>query len=75
MVVPPGVLTPTLCVSRVGVATANGFPTSHSRNLKVHTGLLSMLVANEISEDLVLTLLGSSMLKSLVEGPQGTVTP
>jgi hypothetical protein len=77
VVVPASMLRPTDCVSALGMATANSFPVCHTRPRKVHTGLLSMLVANELPEMLVEQLLGSAcgvaMLKSIVSAPQGAL--
>ena len=59
MHVSPAVLNPTLCVSGVGTATSKSFGPSLSSPSKVHTSLVSMLVANDMTEDMISELLAS----------------
>lgn len=57
--VAPEVLNPTLCLSSVGVSTGKSFSPALISPGKVHTSLLSMLIANEMTEDMITELLGT----------------
>lgn len=57
--VPSEVLNPTLCLSSVGVNTGKSFSPALISPGKVHTSLLSMLIANEMTEDMIAELLGT----------------
>lgn len=59
MYVSPEVLNPTLCVSGVGVSTSKSFGPALVSPSKVHTSLLSMLVANDMTEEMISELLAS----------------
>lgn len=61
MYVSPEVLNPTLCVSGVGVSTSKSFGAVSAlvSPSKVHTSLVAMLVANDMTEDMICELLAS----------------
>ena len=59
MYVSPEVLNPTLCVSGFGTATSKSFGPALVSPSKVHTSLVSMLVANDMTEDMISELLSS----------------
>jgi hypothetical protein len=58
----PELLLPSMCLSRVGVTTGLSFGSSMTAPKKVHTDLLSMLIAHELSEDIVEELMGSASM-------------
>lgn len=55
----PEVLNPTLCLSSVGVSTGKAFSPALISPTKVHTNLVSMLIANEMTEEMIMELLGT----------------
>lgn len=69
--VPSDVLNPTMCVSNVGIATSKSFSPALVSPAKVHTSLLSMLIANEMTEDMITELLGTGnsapLMNSLIQ--------
>eukprot|EP00892_Ulva_mutabilis_P012178 jgi/Ulvmu1/9332/UM050_0082.1 len=77
-IVASDVLNPTLCLSNVGLATGKSFSPALVSPSKVHTSLISMLIANEMTEEMISELLGTGnaapLMKSLIQpGTSGIV--